>query len=158
MPSTVSPYPDRRSWRSRFLRRVTKPEATLAEWWSGCVAVMWGMWLMNPWADPFATAPVYRSMAALAPSWTWGLIVSMIGVSQLRSLWTGGYEWQRGAFFAACVAWLFVGLCMLASSPSNTGAPVYVSLSLLQAAIYWRLKVDLIRSIQSGSTPPLSGL
>ncbi len=148
MSSTPPPYPNRRSIRGRFLRRITKPDATLAEWWSGYAAIAWGACLANPFADPFASLPVYRSMASLAPAWVWGLVVLVGGTFQLRSLSVGVYVWRRAAAFGGFVTWLFVGLCMWASAPTSTGPPVYVMLAALQAAIYWRLKIEAIKATQ----------
>lgn len=148
MQTTSPPYPNRRSLRGRFLRRVTAPEASLAEWWSAGVGVVWGLWLANPWVDAFGSLPVYQEMSKLAPDWAWGITVAAGGIFQLHSLWNGVYGWRRAASFGGCVTWLFVGLCMFASAPTSTGPPVYISLGALQAVIYLRLKVEAIKAAQ----------
>lgn len=49
---------------------------------------VFGLWLINPWTDPFTyNIGAYAFMAQAAPKWAWGSVFLMFGLVSLAGLW-----------------------------------------------------------------------
>lgn len=78
----------------------------LLETWTAVNAILWGLWVANPFADLFATAPGFLTMAEV-PEWLWGCTVLSAGALQLLGRLHDRPLWRRiGARTLAC-CWMF---------------------------------------------------
>ena len=76
------------------------------ELWTSINAIIWGVWLLNPWMDVFAVTNIYATMSRV-PEWMWGAAALIAGWAQIQGRLMGHPRMiQFGARTLACL-WMF---------------------------------------------------
>lgn len=102
-------------------------------------AVVWGLWLLLPFAA-FASASIFGRLHALADEDWWGSGVLVLGALSLWATWYGHHHARRWTLLALALWWGLVSMLFIQGEPRNTSTVVYPALALLH--IYAYLLVD----------------
>ena len=104
------------------------------------VAMVWGLWLLAPWAT-FTASPTFAALSALVPEELLGAVLAGLGCLRGVALLLPG---EHRTFRAACAllcsaAWMFVAGALIYSSPASTAAVTYPLYAVTSAWVYVRL-------------------
>lgn len=102
------------------------------------VKVIWGLSLVLP-LRAFSNGTIYLRLGDLASPVTWGVVMLILGVSQLFFLWL---NWRRPRMLLAPFAtffWGFIAYFAWRSSPLTAGAFLTLWLALWNIWIAWRV-------------------
>jgi len=94
----------------RVIDLVYRRDFEYAELQGGWVALLWGLWLLNPWIDVFADG--WTHIAAIAPDHVWGAALVVIGAGQLISLLLHQYACRRIFALSAAAMWMALGVLL----------------------------------------------
>lgn len=118
---------------TRQLRRVlVSGDLSPIELYSASVALVWGVWLLGPWAT-FGSSPAYRAMADIAPEWTWGAVFAAAG------LWQVSRRDRGPAALLIAVLWSFVSAMFIAANWRGVPTVTYPALVLINVWIVLRM-------------------
>lgn len=89
----------------RLVDLVYRRDFEYSEFQGALLAIVWGSWMLNPWANVFGEG--WRYVAAVAPDQAWGAAFLLCGLGQLAGLLFHRYGARR--LFALCgaILWLF---------------------------------------------------
>lgn len=108
----------------------------------GVYTVVWGMWIINPAWDVFASAALYSQMAHIANEYVWGGIAigagCIISFGAIRSSYV---SIQTGAI-AAFLHWFTISILYFAGDWMNTGGITALMLAVYSAIVWLNMKVN----------------
>ena len=88
----------------RLLSTILAGDPGPLEWLMGTLKAVWGLWLILPTRTFAASPAAYRLALSVMPEWAWGLLMVVIGASQLAAWYADD---RRGRFLAACAGTSF---------------------------------------------------
>ena len=107
----------------------------------GLLGVIWGLWILNPFIDPFELE-FYNSFLCLAPGWVWGLGVFLIGLfTIIAAVCKHKYYFRATALLINIFLWSFIASRFLVAVYASTGFPVYFIVALTAVWLYLRLTI-----------------
>jgi hypothetical protein len=118
----------------------------LLELWTATLATLWGVWLIVPWTQTFASSPGYSVMAELAPEWVWGLTAITAGIVQGSSLVVGHCRIRRTAALALIALWAFVGSALITANWRALSTVTYPLFAVASVLVYLRIPRENLRS------------
>jgi hypothetical protein len=101
---------------------ICRRDFEYAELQGGVIAVLWGVWLLNPWVQVFAD-DAWSRIAVIAPEHAWGGALVVIGLCQLVALLKQSYRWRRVGAISAAAVWLALGVLLALARPYRLGVP-----------------------------------
>lgn len=127
----------------RFFGRLrdvvtTAPQEVL-ELFVSALALVWGLFLVNPYVNTFAVGVGWRAMAELAPEWAWGLGALLTGAAGILGLGNDLRRVRRYAAFLHAVAWAFISTMMVTSNALGTGWVTYGMVAAGSLIVFLRL-------------------
>lgn len=102
----------------------------------GVIALMWGLWLANPWLESFDSSPSYAALAQVLPEWAWGLVMIALGVLTLYSISQQFGRLRRWLSLIHVIFWMFVSTLLAIGNLSSAGIPVYYVIAFLALFFY----------------------
>jgi hypothetical protein len=123
----------------RQIEKLFGCELHYAEYILAGVAVLWGVWLLNPWGVSFGTTKTFQIMAAMAPEEVWGGALALTGLTLIYGLRRDLRWLRRRACFYLFVLWLLVAVATLIANPLSSAFPSYLGYSCLCLFAYLRL-------------------
>lgn len=124
----------------RLVELLVYKDFEFAELFTGLAGLLWGLWLLNPAWNSFASTTSFRAMAQLANENVWGGGMALIGLIQLWSLIRDQFFWRRRASALLCMLWAFIAVMLVRANPAGTGTVIYPLLSLSAAWAHWRMR------------------
>jgi hypothetical protein len=106
----------------RLLDLVYRRDFEYAELQGGCIALLWGVWLLNPWVRIFVDDGWNRA-GGFAPERAWGAALGVIGLCQLLALLRMSYRWRRIGALSAAAVWLALGVLLAMERPYRLAVP-----------------------------------
>lgn len=98
---------------------------------SAGVAIVWGLFVINPYVDLFDRYPqIYKPMAQLAPEWIWGLAFVASGVVAFRC---AGWGTRRRALMLMTIVYSFFACLFFLGDKTSPGWGVYGLFALFNA-------------------------
>lgn len=98
---------------------------SVAERMMATFGMIWGVWLLNPFVNTFATSRSYTAMAGIAGEFWWGIAGLTLGAFQ-RATWAYDLrQRRRRSSFLMGMYWLFIAVSFAFSNPEGTGFPIY---------------------------------
>lgn len=123
------------TWQERFWR---------IEGYISCTAILWGLWLVNPYWDTFATTSLYVPMQHIAPEIVWGSIAIIAGGLVLVMLLQGHQLRLMLAMGILSFVWTFIAATFITANIASTATPMYGTPAFFSAII-------VIRYLKSGT-------
>lgn len=114
-------------------------EIELVEIMSGFAALCWGIWLVNPAFNTFATSTTFDNMAMLAPEWLWGMCMLAIGIAQVESVISHTLKRRKMSSLILSIMWMFITTIFLYSNIASTAGVIYGTFAFFTAWSYLRL-------------------
>lgn len=106
----------------RIIELVYRRDFEYAELQGGWVAILWGLWLLNPWVDVFAVDG-WRTVAGIAPDHIWGTALLVVGGGQLLGLLFRNYRCRRAFALSAAALWIAFGTLLGLDKPFRLTVP-----------------------------------
>jgi len=130
-----------------FRQRITKRLDDLlwrrdfdsAEFVMGIIAMIWGLWLLNPAWDSYVSTPSYAPLETLAPEWIVGVGMFMVGAAQIVALLLEARSWRRATALMMVSAWVFIGVTFGYANIASTEGPVCLTYALAEIWAFLRL-------------------
>jgi len=110
-----------------------------AEFLTASIAVVWGLWLLNPLWTTYTVSPSYAALALLVPEEVLGTGMVIVAISQIIALIFDARAWRRVTALAMAGAWTFAGISFLWSNVPDSSGPTYVLLALAETWAFLRL-------------------
>lgn len=108
----------------------------------GVYTVVWGLWLISPFWTVFTQAPLYCTMAGLAPEWVWGSIAVFFGLITTRGALKPSYQNLHWGAWAAFVQWFSISIMYLMADFHNTGGITALCFAFYAAMVWVNTKVN----------------
>ena len=89
-------------------------------------ALIWGLVLVWPPADTFASASSYRLLATLAPEPVWGGVLLGLGAGQGAAILADTAIGRRAGALLGWCWWAFVGVTLILSNPATIAGWIYL--------------------------------
>jgi hypothetical protein len=86
----------------------------------GIYSLWWGLSVLSPWTDTFASGTAYQYM--VGPEWVWGLVFSVLGALRLWALWTRQHNWRRFCSLLGVFRWSVLGVFFWWGNPASATA------------------------------------
>jgi hypothetical protein len=115
-------------------RDVFYPEFCLS-----ITAIVWGLWLLNPYWAAFSSTPTFAIMQQIAPEDVWGILVLLLGCFLLYGIARLARPAMRWSTLGLCLFWLIVTVSIGFSNFKGTGWVAYAGYTWLNALAYLRL-------------------
>jgi len=110
-----------------------------AEFLTAMIAVVWGLWLLNPAWITYTVSPSYAALALLVPEEILGAAMVVVALSQIVALLIDARCWRRVTALMMAAAWMFAGISFLWSNVPDSSGPTYVLLALAETWAFLRL-------------------
>lgn len=110
---------------------ATKPDP---EPFMAALTYLWGLWLLNPWVDTFATGRGYDAMKHIASETVWGTLFLIMGAKMQYAISVKSLKKRRDSCFGLLILWGFIAATIVYSNPLSTGTVVY---PLIAAFLTW---------------------
>lgn len=117
---------------------ILRSDSTPIEIYSAWIALIWGIWLSDPFSNVLQSNDVYVPMRSLLPEYVWGGLFLFGGIIQLWSVFSDNRSFRVVTTFVAFCAWLFVATMFWLGNPFGVGRFAYASLSLFSLWAYAR--------------------
>ena len=115
------------------------------EFLCGLQAVLWGIWIFNPWWDSFPASTAYRFMAQLAPEALWGLIVLALGLAQWLAALTGRLlPIRRAIAVSAIFVWVTITLSFAFGNVRSTAMPNSAIAAIFNILAFAEINADIL--------------
>jgi hypothetical protein len=122
------------------------------EWFLGLEALLWGLFILQPWIATFDSLPVAYSVIGWLPEWFVGGFFTLHGSLSCWALWRTltappdsdrryWVGWCRRAALVSAGAWSLVLTSFLFAAPGSTATPIYLGLTCASAWVYLRLRL-----------------
>lgn len=123
--------------RSLFEWVAFDARVEVIEWWSATNALVWGLWIFNPYVDVFSTVPGFATMAII-PEWVWGLYAIVASSVQLYGRRKHDLRLERYGSRGLVVLWLFVAGCLIYQNWRWPATVLYPMLALASFLVSYR--------------------
>lgn len=124
---------------TQFKHTMTTYDIELVEVMSGIAALAWGLWLLIPPLDSFASSPTYNTMAMIAPEWLWGLAMSFFGSFQVQAAISHTLRSRKIAAITSSVMWLFITTMLAIGNLASTATVIYGVFTVFTVWSYLRI-------------------
>ena len=124
-------------WVRLFGHRVLYPE-----WQNAVTAILWGLWVLNPWGDAFANNLSFALLIQFLPEWLYGVIALGLGVLKLFALGSHRPCLRKQTTLCLALFWFLLSILIAFSRPASTGVVVYFVFAGSCALAYLRLSGD----------------
>lgn len=141
----ISPWQRFWQWFTRVLRET---DPTFAEFQTGFLALLWGLWLLNPHWFVFDTSPSFRAMEQVAPEWQWGGAITAVALIHVCGIAWHSLRLRSVAAALVCLLWIFIAAPIIYANPRSTATIIYPWLAFTAAWTYWRLTLERARLTQ----------
>lgn len=132
----------------RIYKILLVADFEIAELQGGCLALLWGIWLMLMSTKPPSPAGV---LIVMAPILVWGVLFMILGVVQIGALVAQSWRLRRASSLAAVILWLFVAMLLDLNDWRLLAVPITFAFACGSAWGYMRMGAR--REVYSG---PLS--
>jgi hypothetical protein len=113
------------------------------------LSMLFGLVLINPFVETFASSRGYSFMSSVMPETAWGALLVGIALCQFWTITEQHLEGRRNVALLSMGVWLFISWGFLISNPAGTGWPVYGLLAYHSLRIYWKGRRSRWTSVQS---------
>jgi hypothetical protein len=103
----------------------------------------WGIWLLNPWINSFASSAIYRGMSHIAPEWAWGTFVGLVGLYQTLVLFTNRYKLRASAALLSMFTLFTMSLLVGFGNFSSTAMISYLVIAICSWLGFTELLADI---------------
>lgn len=108
----------------------------------GLYTVLWGLWVLNPWAAVFGHAALYHIMAGLAPEPFWGGLAILCGIITTYGAYARSYHPLIWGSVVAFLHWFTIACLYFIGDPVNTGGITALTFAIYAAYIYLNIHVN----------------
>jgi hypothetical protein len=84
-------------------------------------ALLWGIWVSNPFCNTFDGSALYSSMAYIFPEWVWGCTALFIGVMSVFCVLNNRLRCLCYLSKAGALLWGFIAILYITTDISSTG-------------------------------------
>lgn len=124
-----------------FFEHLVKCKGTdLLELQSGMFAIIWGVWVLNPWATNMDDRGVFAIMLRWAPEPFWGFLAFLVGVFKVGALIGGNVTWRSLACLVCFTWWCFMTYSMLMSLPTAPGCAIFLLQTITSGIVFLRVR------------------
>lgn len=127
---------------ARLARMFRATEPLAIELVSGFLGFWWGLWLLLPLWDTFATTASFAFMASVAPEWLWGAVIMIGGGFQVTVVILGNPIWRWRAALGAVATWGLVAGMLATANVGGTGTVTYSIICISQMWACWRITLE----------------
>lgn len=121
----------------RLRELFVRSEYDIVEFIVGLSAVMWGIWVGNPFWDAFLVAP-HPHFLEIAPEWFWGTMVGVVGGAQVAAVTIDTYKIRKLVAFVSLCTWIFILCTFGAQRILGPATSLYFVITFTQAWVYLR--------------------
>lgn len=125
-----------------FLVRLLGRAVLYPEWHNAVIAILWGLWVLNPWADAFANAPAFTITIRVAPEWMYGTVALGLGMSKAFALGSHRPFLRKQVALLLALFWFSISILVALSFPASVAVVVYFGYAGSCALAYLRLAGD----------------
>lgn len=125
-----------------FLVRLFGKEVLYPEWQNAVYAILWGLWVLNPWADAFSNTPVFMLTTRVAPEWTYGALALGLGISKAFALGSHRPFLRKQLALLLSLFWFAISILVALSFPASVAVVVYFGYAGSCALAYLRMSGD----------------
>jgi len=126
-------------WLDRLLYFLYGQNGRYPEVCLSITAVAWGIWVLNPFWDAFASSPTFSVMQKIAPEDIWGVLGLLLGGSLLYGSIRQYRPVMRWSTLGLCLFWLIVTISVGISNVKGPGLIAYAVYTWLNALAHLRL-------------------
>lgn len=108
----------------------------------GLFTVLWGTWIILPFWNVFATAPMFHALLEIAPEWAWGLNAITCGALTTYGVHSRRYKPLASGIAVATWHWSIIALFCFLGDWQNAGGLVYLFLGVCAALTRLNLKLS----------------
>ena len=108
----------------------------------GVYTVVWGLWILNPFWDVFASAPLYSQMAHIANEYVWGGIAITAGLIITRGATKPSYSNIQIGAIVAFFHWFTISILYFVGDWMNTGGITALMLAVYSGIVWLNIKVN----------------
>lgn len=126
----------------RFTYLMLMPLHKMAVMALGVYTFAWGCWVASPFWDVFTHAPLYATLSAFAPEWTWGVIAIICGVLIIVGAIKMSYDSLVTGARVAFGHWLLIAIFYFVGDWHNTGGITSLFIAIYAAWVALNLKVN----------------
>jgi hypothetical protein len=101
------------------------------------LSLVFGLILLNPWVDTFASSTGYTFMASTLPEWAWGTLLVGIALVRLWTITEQHLEGRRNVALVSMGIWIFISWGFFINNPSGIWA-LYSLMAYHNFCIFWR--------------------
>lgn len=125
-----------------FLVRLFGHQVLYPEWQNAVAAILWGLWVLNPWGDAFTGAPPMVLMLHVAPEWLYGGVALALGGLKAFALGSHRPCLRKQTALLLALFWLLISILIAFSRPASVAVVVYFGYAGSCALAYLRLSGD----------------
>lgn len=126
-------------WLARLISLLRQTDPDFTELLSGVIGFFWGLWLLNPLWETFASGRGFAAMAAIAPEEYWGAAILAGGMFQIYAVLREELGMRFFAAMGAVATWALVASMIAVSNFAGTGIVVYSMICISQLWAAWRI-------------------
>jgi uncharacterized membrane protein HdeD (DUF308 family) len=108
--------------------------------------LMWGMWVLNPWVNSFASSAAFTEMGQLAPEWLWGIVIMAIGLFQTIVVFTENCKLRADAALLSMFTLFSMSMLVFYSNFASTAGITY----LVIAICAWLGFTEILADVKNG--------
>lgn len=130
----------------KIVKAMITYEIELVEIMSGIAAFSWGLWLINPAFNSFASTKTFDTMAMLAPEWMWGIAMMLIGFFQVESVLSHRLSRRKTTSIILSTMWIFITALFAYANVASTATVIYGTFAFFTIWSYLRLsqRVEIV--------------
>lgn len=104
----------------------------------GCIAVIWGVWLLLPFASLPAVGRGFGYMASILSETAWGWMMIAVGLMQIVPTVIDDLPWRRAGCILATGWWTYLSVAIGLGDWHAAGCPILAFYALVQLFIALR--------------------
>ena len=105
----------------RLIDLILRRDFEFAGLQGACIAILWGIWLCNPWVDIFSEGwPLVQRIMGVH---TAGVLLVLLGIAQFVALVAESYAWRRFLALAAALLWVVFVVLLALDRPYRLAVP-----------------------------------
>ena len=126
----------------RVRRELMHPINTSAVIIMGFYTFLWGVWLASPFWHVFDHAPLYMTLAGLAPEWAWGLWAIAVGLVMVYGVVRKSHRSLTTGAFVGMFHWLLISLLYFFADWHSTGGITALMVAAYCSFVYLNLRMN----------------